>query len=244
MKLHLGSGTVRHEGWLNVDLDAPSADLHLDLTQPLPFDSGSVEFIVNEHFIEHVARTDALGLLKECHRVLCADGVLRLSTPNLKFLTVCYLSRKLDEWEGLWMPANPCLMMNEGMRSWGHQFMYDADELRALLLESGFADVRFVGWRESAVPELANLEARPFHGELIAEASKTSAGSQAAQRAPDDDAEWQNVVGAAAADQLKHLERTVADQAARIGILEAQLATAGPSLRGGIRSAAHKLRRR
>lgn len=179
MKLHLGSGTIRFEGWLNIDLDTPEADLHLDLRAPLPFDDSSVDFIMNEHLIEHLVREEALALLSECRRVLRPDGVLRLSTPDLKFLTSCYHAGKLDEWEGLWMPATLCRMMNEGMRSWGHQFMYDTEELSGILAEAGFARVAYVPWRESDHAELVGLETRPFHGELIVEASGTLPGSTA-----------------------------------------------------------------
>jgi predicted SAM-dependent methyltransferase len=169
MRLHLGSGTVRHEGWLNVDLDGADADLHLDLREPLPFESGSTEFIFNEHFIEHLTRADAVLFLRECRRVLAPAGVLRLSTPDLRFLMEQYLARDIDEWAGLWEPATPCRMVNEGMRLWGHEFLYDADELALALREAGFAEQRFVPWRESEIPELTGLESRPYHHELIVE---------------------------------------------------------------------------
>jgi hypothetical protein len=62
--------------------------------------------------------------------------------------------------------------MNEGLRSWGHQFVYDADELRDVLAEAGFVAVEWAGWRQSRHPELNDLEQRPYHQELIAEATK------------------------------------------------------------------------
>lgn len=170
MKLHLGSGTVRHEGWHNVDLDAPEADQHLDLRKPLPFDDGSAEFIVNEHFIEHVTRDQAVAILRECHRVLAPGGVLRLSTPDLRFLMEQYLAGDIHEWAGLWEPSTPCCMVNDGMRLWGHEFLYDQDELTLALHEAGFSEIHFVAWRESQLPELVGLENRPYHRELIVEA--------------------------------------------------------------------------
>jgi len=245
MKLHLGSGSVRFEGWLNVDLDAPSADMHLDLRQVLPFEDESVEYIMNEHFIEHLTRDEALAFLKECHRVLRADGVLRLSTPDLEFLTVRYLARDIEEWKGLWLPETPCRMMNEGMRSWGHQFMYDAEELSGILAQAGFGEVRFARWRESAIPDLVGLEDRPFHGELIVEASRRSRVA-----APDDadlpagvDGSWQDAVSTAALARIRDLEQTVADQSARIRALEAGPAGPDATWRGRLGSAADKLRR-
>jgi len=171
-KLHLGSGSIRLEGWLNIDIDATQADLKLDLRNPLPCADNSVRFVFSEHFIEHITRPEAVRLLRECWRVLVPGGTLRLSTPSLQWIVAKYLERNLAEWGDLWRPATPCQLMNEGLRSWGHQFVYDADELRDVLAEAGFATVEWVGWRQSRHPELNNLEQRPYHQELIAEATK------------------------------------------------------------------------
>ena len=171
-KLHLGSGSIRLEGWLNIDIDAPQADLKLDLRNPLPCADNSVRFVFSEHFIEHITRPEAVRLLRECWRVLAPGGVLRLSTPSLQCIVAKYLERNLTEWGDLWRPATPCQLLNEGLRSWGHQFVYDADELRGVLAEAGFVAMQWVGWRQSRHPELNNLEQRPYHQELIAEATK------------------------------------------------------------------------
>lgn len=171
-KLHLGCGGVIYPGWLNIDLDSPAADLHLDLTKPLPFADGTVEYIFNEHFIEHINRSDALLFLKDCRRVLVDVGVIRITTPNLRYIIACYLEGNREEWGDLWQPPSLCAMMNEGMREWGHQFVYDVDELVDLLLEAGFNDISFQEYRKSKDLELCNLESRPFHYELIVEARK------------------------------------------------------------------------
>lgn len=174
-KIHLACGGVRLDGWLNVDLDSPVADLQIDLREKLPFASESAAYLFSEHFIEHLTRQEGLAFLAESHRVLAPDGVLRISTPDLKFLAASYLAGAIDEWGELWCPATPCSLMNEGMRWWGHQFVYDAEELIAVLREAGFRGLVFTGWRESADSELAGLESRPFHNELIVEARKATA---------------------------------------------------------------------
>lgn len=169
-KLHLGSGNIRLEGWVNIDIESEQADVKLDLREQLPFADGSADFIFAEHFIEHVTREDGVSLLRECARVLRPEGVLRLSTPNLKWLVAMYVMENVDEWDVLWRPDTPCQLLNQGMRSWGHEFVYDKRELFSVLAEAGFATVREVPWRDSSVPELKNLENRPFHRELIIEA--------------------------------------------------------------------------
>jgi len=217
MKLHLGSGDVRLDGWLNVDLNAANADLHLDLRGKLPFEDESIEYIFSEHFIEHIPREDALSFLKECRRVLKRNGVLRLSTPNLKFLVLSYLSCNIGEWEDWWQPANPCRLMNEGMRFWGHEFLYDAEELIESLREAGFKSAKFFDWGKSDFDELSELETRPFHNELIVEALKNSdiGFPQNIQTSLEKNTSWLNTVR----------NEVVASQAGKIQSMRQELAT-------------------
>jgi predicted SAM-dependent methyltransferase len=173
-KLHLGCGDNNFSDWLNIDLDTPTADLNLDFTNPLPFADCQITHIFSEHFIEHITRPQAVSFLKECYRTLAEGGVIRITTPSLAFLTAAYRSANKTEWGNLWQPATLCQMVNEGMRSWGHQFLYDGDELAAIFVEAGFRDIVFRNYRESEDPELVDRETRPFHNELIIEARKCS----------------------------------------------------------------------
>jgi hypothetical protein len=63
-------------------------------------------------------------------------------------------------------------MVNEGMRSWGHTFLYDEPELVSALNEVGFAHVVRVQWQQSSHADMTGLERRSFHGDLILEATK------------------------------------------------------------------------
>lgn len=171
-KLHLGCGSNLLTGWLNIDLDTPGADLHADLTQPLPFSNESVDFIFTEHFIEHISRAHAVALLKECKRVMKQTAIIRISTPDLNWLVQQYSQSRITEWADVnWLPQSPCQMINEGMRSWGHQFIYDAQELHDVLREAGFSSVKSVLYKSSDHDEFRNLECRPWHHELIVEAN-------------------------------------------------------------------------
>ena len=53
LNLNIGCGDVKFPDWVNIDIE-PGADLVLDLRNDLPFDDDSVDFIYNEHFIEHL----------------------------------------------------------------------------------------------------------------------------------------------------------------------------------------------
>jgi predicted SAM-dependent methyltransferase len=172
-KIHLGCGTNILPGWINIDLTGPAEVVKWDLTRPLNMPDESVDFIFNEHFIEHITRNEALSLLADCKRMLKRGGILRISTPNLRKLISEYVSGRTNEWSDVnWTPSTPCQLMNEGMRSWGHQFVYDIEEFEALLTIAGFAKIVHVPWRQSQHPPLRNLECRPFHHEIIVEATK------------------------------------------------------------------------
>ena len=169
-KLHLGAGSHLLPGWANIDLYGPIA---WDLRKPLPVASKSVRLIYSEHFIEHVTRDEGLRLLKDCRRVLLPEGTIRISTPDLRALLDDYQNGKFDGApEAGWFPNSPCEMVNDALRLWGHQFVYDEPELRSLLAEAGFKNVRRVEWGQSEIPGLRNLESRPpASDDLILEAN-------------------------------------------------------------------------
>lgn len=171
-KLHLGCGPVALPGWVNIDLDSPSADLTHDLTQGLPYPDGSVSHIFAEHVIEHLERVEAAALLLECRRVLAPSGTIRMSTPDLAWLSVVYVSGLVSEWGELWQPESPCALLNEGMRAWGHKFLYDRPELHQLFRQAGFNSVVDCEWHRSTDSQLRGLESRPYHHDLIVEAGQ------------------------------------------------------------------------
>ena len=170
-RLHLGSGDRIIEGWANIDITGLRT-ITWDLRKPLPIANGQVRFVYTEHFVEHIEREDALRLLGRVRTAMAPGGVLRVSTPDLAKLVADYQAGRVIRMEhGGWFPETPCRMVNEGMRYWGHVFVYDEPELVALLKECGFSDVRRVKWGESDHPELRNLESRPDFADLIFEAT-------------------------------------------------------------------------
>jgi len=172
-RLHLGCGDNVLSGWANLDLLGGADVVSVDLTRPLPVASGVVDFVFTEHFIEHITRNKGAALMAECHRVLRPGGVLRISTPSLRKLVAEYTSGRIEEWGDVdWLPRTPCQMINEGVRDWGHQFVYDHDEMHLLLADAGFHDVVDRDWRSSGHAALQGLECRPFHDEVIVEATK------------------------------------------------------------------------
>jgi len=76
MKINLGSGKKRYDGFLNVDDDPlvnPDFLVNLELAK-LPFENDSIEEVKAYHILEHIG-DGFIPLMQELYRV-CKDGAL------------------------------------------------------------------------------------------------------------------------------------------------------------------------
>lgn len=80
IKLNLGCGKSREEGFVNVDIvPLPGVDIVADLDQPWQWADSSVEMIIASHLFEHVDKP--LLFMSEAWRVLADDGILDIRVP-------------------------------------------------------------------------------------------------------------------------------------------------------------------
>jgi GT2 family glycosyltransferase/predicted SAM-dependent methyltransferase/cytochrome c-type biogenesis protein CcmH/NrfG len=139
--LNIGCGNKKLAGFTNVDME-PGADIQLDVTKGLPFDNNSVHAIFSEHFFEHITQAQGGQFLRECRRVLVPGGVCRIATPDLDALINEYTSNDWlnPEWAqfGYNYLDNKCEMLNLALREWGHQWVYNEEELVRLGESAGF----------------------------------------------------------------------------------------------------------
>lgn len=167
LKLNLGCGENVKPGWVNVDLFKDTADLRLDLRQPLPFADNSVAFIYSEHVFEHLAYPcihDSMGwtletpgapseasqLLRESHRVLVPSGAFSVGVPDAERAVALYTRGDLERWGPPWVDT-PMHFLNYVFRQGReHKYAYDEETLGRLLTAAGFVDVR----RRSFDPQL------------------------------------------------------------------------------------------
>lgn len=175
-RLHVGCGNNRFEGWINADI-TPEAELIIFLERRLPFSDGSLSRIYSEHVLEHVPYEVGVGFLREAFRVLESGGVVRLAVPDLRELVEGYLQgdwrTRFDwtQWPDYAFLKTGAQMINVGFRWWGHQHLYDREELKRALEEAGFVDIVFPAFCESAFEDLRALETR-LDSRLIADAIK------------------------------------------------------------------------
>jgi predicted SAM-dependent methyltransferase len=180
LMLNVGCGTDYKEGWVNIDNNSDNniekLDLNWDLRKPLPFEENSVDFIFNEHFMEHLTVEEGQAALKDFMRVLKPGGILRIAMPDLEAAVAFYNDKNWKKKSfikrfGLEFVETRAELLNMNFRWWGHQWLYDWDELERRLKQAGCTKYRRCKLRKSKHKELNNLEIRE-ESILIAEVEK------------------------------------------------------------------------
>ena len=158
VRLHLGCGQHRLEGWVNVDLSLLHADLLWDLRRPLPFADGTVATVFAEHVLEHLPLWHGLDLLDQIHRLLKPGGIVRLGVPDFGRYARGYAG------DGDFLDANRpgrptrLLALAEVAYCYGHLSMWDGATLQAVLESVGFVDIRESAFGESALSPAPDQE--------------------------------------------------------------------------------------
>lgn len=86
MKLNIGGGYRRYDGFLNVDNDPlTNPDYLCDIGKDnLPIEDNSVDEVMALHIFEHIPGNDFFHLLQELYRV-CSDGaVINIEVPHYR----------------------------------------------------------------------------------------------------------------------------------------------------------------
>jgi predicted SAM-dependent methyltransferase len=168
-KIQLGCGGNMLEGWLNTDGQMDGwfhpESVKLDATQPFPIPDESFDFVYSEHMIEHIPYWSGQQMLRECYRIMKPGAHIRISCPDMQFLIDLYtnpteLSTQYVEKESPdWAPyIDPIFVVNNYVRAWGHQFIYDKKSMTNSLLAAGFENITEHKILQSDVPEFQNLE--------------------------------------------------------------------------------------
>lgn len=109
----------------------------LDLeTGVLPFHDGHATWIRAVHSLQHLSRTGARAILRECHRILAPGGSIYVMINDMAFLAErLHEDGIVDEW--LSSVFHDSSVTEEGFHKWGYSFATMKAELEA----AGFTDV-------------------------------------------------------------------------------------------------------
>lgn len=125
MKLHLGCGTKKLEGWINIDsVAACQPDIVHDISQPLPYDDGCADEVLAEDLLEHFDKYARFMVFYEWIRVLKVGGQVTLQVPDFKKILRKYFKFGYDNFvdfifgENMW--ESKIYIGHFGNHKWGY----------------------------------------------------------------------------------------------------------------------------
>jgi predicted SAM-dependent methyltransferase len=139
VRLHLGSGFVYKDGWVNIDRLPVKVDVPWNLARGIPFPDSTVDAILHEHLMEHLTLAHGFALARESLRVLKPGGVLRVGVPDAGHVVQSYAGN----WDDAWARSapTPMIAISRLFYEHGHRTMYDGQTLQLVLRTAGFGDV-------------------------------------------------------------------------------------------------------
>ena len=166
LRVNVACGPQVLPGFVNLDLHQTHPDIVAwDSRRSLPLADGSARGIRVEQFVEHLETREELpAFLRDCHRALRSDGVLRIIVPDAERYLQAYCRGDLSGFRELEVPDPfpgdlPTRMdvINHIFHQWHeHRWAYDFETLAHRLNAAGFRSVERSGYRRSRDPELAN----------------------------------------------------------------------------------------
>lgn len=140
-KLHLGCGSVKLDGFINIDVFKVSAADFVCKIEDLPkyIRDNSIQLIYASHLLEHSSRRDSIQLLKMFYDFMEPSGELRISVPDLIKLSDIAKRRKLEFKDMLSIQG--VLMGGQDTRYNYHKSIYWFDLLQQILMNIGFKNI-------------------------------------------------------------------------------------------------------
>jgi len=98
LKLHVGCGMVKLDGWVNIDSNpACSPDCVMDLRElGEHFQPGSISEILSVHSVNYLRLWEAQDFFASCFRMLRPGGELTIETPMFDKIAREFVSRRHD----------------------------------------------------------------------------------------------------------------------------------------------------
>jgi len=137
VKLHLGCGSVRIKGFINIDANYSSVVDMVDNVRHLrKFKENSVDLIYASNVLEHLGRWEYMPALKRWYELLKKGGKLRLSVPDFEALCEYYLKTK-D------LNTMYCALYGgQDIAGNFHYWCWDFDTLKKDLKSAGFTKIK------------------------------------------------------------------------------------------------------
>ena len=140
IKLHLGCGKRKLEGYLHIDSDYfPHLDYQSKLHELPMFKDNSIEVIYSSHALEYYDRSSVKEVLSEWNRILIPGGVCFVTVPNFDSLIEIY--KTTGKLENILGPIYGKWPDNTNKTSVYHQTVWNKNDLIVTLQNLGFVNI-------------------------------------------------------------------------------------------------------
>ncbi len=177
LQLNLGSGVMRRDGWINLDMHPRDGILTMRLPQGLKrFRSDCVRYIYTSHFLEHISYPDeARELTRESYRILQPGGVIRIIVPGIEKIIRAYAEDDQAFFEiqatlhPEWCTTKLDHLMYALQQDGEHKYGYDFETMHKILSEAGFSNIYKSDYNQSEFENMNidNRNLRDNHGRYL-----------------------------------------------------------------------------
>lgn len=141
MRLNLGAGDDRRDGYLGVDCRlAAATDILADI-RGLPFKDESAEVVLALDIMEHLQRYELKVVFAELFRITKSGGELYIKTPNLDSLVHAYIKQEIPFEEFERKVYGDQTYAAESCPENTHKTGFNSDMIVRRLKEAGFNDI-------------------------------------------------------------------------------------------------------
>jgi len=151
IKLHLGCGKRNLPGYIHIDIDnLPHIDYCSEIHSLPMFEDNSVDEIYNCGVLGYYDVQETSDVLKEWHRVLKPNGILRISVVDFEKQVELYLKNKIINSVGVLGPIFGKWEFTDtkGIRGVVYKKnAYDYNYLSKTLANSGFRECKRYDWQ-------------------------------------------------------------------------------------------------
>ena len=137
IKLHLGCGNIRIDGFINIDVNyLPNVDVVDNVIHLRKFEKNSVDLIYTSNVLEHLGRWEYKPALQRWYELLKRGGILRICVPD--FQAICEYYMETKDLESLY----PALYAGQDNPQNFHYWCWDFKTLKKDLESVGFINVK------------------------------------------------------------------------------------------------------
>lgn len=160
LRVELGAGSTRREGWMAVDINPAYADIIADIAERLPFADGEVGELRAVDVLEHISFRDTDRVLAEWARICEPGAPLYVQVPDAAEIMRRFIESPMDlmaddrgvvsamrgaEWRLLGGHADGHYVLDDADWRWNaHYSLWSRETLTDALDRAGFTVTRCV----------------------------------------------------------------------------------------------------